>query len=456
MSTTRLRLLHWLLTPGWIRHTDAARLRGWARVLDWRDAATGAQRLYLARRALWTPVRAWKEAGNAVSRFGAEVAAIAGVPTRTQRRQLWWLATRHGLDATSYLDYQLYLPERRRRASAYLQEPEHTRTARWLSRQDPDSDAACMRDKPRFSEWCRTHGLPSIPTLLEYEHGELAACMLGGDPATSLPRCDLFSKPNDATGGHGTERWRYVPNADGTGGWAGRDGRILPASGLLAELARTSLTLPLKDQRNSRRMLLQPCLRNHRDLLQLTPGALCTARILAFRPPGGRAQVLLAAYRMAVGDAPADNFHFGGIITAVDLETGRLGPSLRRDGHVLVPVERHPDTGARIAGQRLPFWRDAVELARTALDSARGIPLLGWDVALTDDGPVLIEGNMASNPDIAQAPTGIPLSDTPFPAAIDAHMREYLGRDAGHPERHDDARGIRQRSTAPSPASRSQ
>jgi hypothetical protein len=65
-------------------------------------------------------------------------------------------------------------------------------------------------------------------------------------------------------------------------------------------------------------------------------------------------------------------------------------------------------------------------LSTHALDLARGLPLVGWDIAITDDGPVLIEGNMASNPDIAQAPTGIPLSDTPFPAAIDAHMRARL------------------------------
>jgi hypothetical protein len=283
-----------------------------------------------------------------------------------------------------------------------------------------------LRDKPKFAEWCRMHSLPSVPALLEYDEGKLVATTLAGDPAASLPACDLFSKPNDATGGHGTERWRHVRTDDGASGWVARDGRVRTASELLAELAHMSLTLPLKDERTSRRMLLQRCVRNHRDLLPLTPGALCTVRVLTFRAPGEHAQVLLAAYRMAVGDSPADNFHFGGIITSVDLATGRLGSSLRRQGRVLVPVERHPDTGTVIAGHQLPYWCETLDLAARALDLARGIPVLGWDVAITDDGPVLIEGNMASNPDIAQAPTGIPLSDTAFPAAIDAHMRAWL------------------------------
>ncbi|HEU4630923.1 MAG TPA: sugar-transfer associated ATP-grasp domain-containing protein [Gemmatimonadaceae bacterium] len=421
-----LRLWHRLLTPGWLRPTPAARLRGWERVLRWRAAHTRAQRRRLLERAAWTPVRAWRQAGEAVAAFGAEVQAVSGVPPRGQRRQLWWLAVKRGLNTQSYLDFQLYRPDRRARASAYLQELEHTRVARWLSRQRDDGLAETFRGKARFSEWCRAHGLPGVPVLLEFDHGELVASRLPGDPASSLPRGDLFSKPNDATGGHGTERWRYVSD-HGDGGWMARDGRIRSAAALLEELARTSLTLPLRDFRRSRRMLLQPCLRNHRDLLPLTPGALCTLRILTFRMPGERARVLLAAYRMAVGDAPADNFHFGGIITSVDLATGRLGVALRRQGHVLVPVERHPDTGTPIGGFPLPCWQQAVSLAERALDAAPGLPAVGWDVAITDDGPVLVEGNLASNPDIAQAPTGIPLSDTPYPAALEAHLRECLG-----------------------------
>ena len=395
-------------------------------MLDWQQATALGQRRAFVRGAITSPMRAWREAGQAVAEFGAQVQAVAGVPPQTQRRQLWWLAVRHGLNQKSYLDFQLYRPERRRRASAYLQEPEHTRAVRWLNRQDADSDARALRDKPSFSEWCRANGFPSVPTLLEYDGGELVRSRLAGEPAASLPRRDLFSKPNDATAGHGTERWRYVAAPDDTGGWQARDGTVRSAAELLAELAHASLTLPLRDGRTSRRMFLQPCLRNHRDLLPLTPGALCTVRVLTLRLPGERARVLLAAYRMAVGDAPADNFHFGGIITAVDLATGRLGASLRRERGVLMPVERHPDTGSPIAGHRLPYWRETVELAERALDATRRVPLIGWDVAITDDGPVLVEGNMASDPDIAQAPTGIPLSDTPLPAAIDAYMRAYL------------------------------
>jgi hypothetical protein len=426
-SGRRLRLLHSLLTPGgWMRPTAAARLRGWARVLAWHQAGALGERRAILRRAVGLPVLAWREAGQAVAEFGPQVEAVSGVPPRVQRRQLWWLAVRHGLNAMSYLDYQLYRPERRRRAAAYLQEWEFFRVGGWLNRHTPRSDEYPIGDKRRFAEWCRANALAAVPTLLEYEGGRLVVSTLAGDPASSLPHRDLFSKPSDGTGGDGTERWRFVALPDGRGAWMGSDGRLRPAADLLRELARASEQLAHEQGRKSRRILLQPCVVNHRDLLPLTPGGLCTVRMVTYRGPGTGARVLLGAYKMPVGDSPADNFHFGGIVAPVDVVTGRLGTAIRRQGRVLMPVERHPDTGAPIAGHRLPCWAETMALATAALDAAHDRPSIGWDVAITDDGPVLVEGNTLSNPDIAQAPTGIPLSDTPFPAAVEAHVRAYL------------------------------
>lgn len=373
------------------------------------------------------PVRAWREAGVEVEEFGAEVEAVAGVSPALQRRQLWWLAVRHGINAMSYLDYQLYLPERRRRAAAYLQEREFYRVGRWLNEATPRTDRYPIADKLAFVEWCSTHALPAVPTLLEYNGGALVASTLTDDPAALLPPCDLFSKPSDDTGGHGTERWRYSGTHDGSDVWIGREARMWTGAELLRELQRLSQTLPREPGKTSQRMLLQPCLRNHRELLPLTPGGLCTVRVVTYRAPDGHAQVLLAAYKMPTGDSPADNFHFGGIVAPVEMATGRLGPAIRRRGRILVPVAQHPDTGTVISGHQLPWWTETLELATRALDAAYDRPTIGWDIAITDDGPVLVEGNSMSNPDIAQAPSGRPLSDTPFPAAIDARMHRAMG-----------------------------
>jgi hypothetical protein len=426
-AALRIRLLHRMLTPGFARPTDAAKIRGWARVLDWRDAGSRRTQLWLIARALRRPLEAWREAGVQVARFGAEVHAVANVSPRVQRFHVWRLAVFTGLIPKSYADFRLYLPRQRRRAAEYVQEPEHTRVMRWINRQDTGNDSLVLRDKTRFSEWCASHDLPGIPTLLVFDDGEIVAASLGGEPAASLPRRHLFSKPIDATGGHGAERWTYVGENDAGPAWQASDGRIRCASELLAELADTSRSLPLKYERTSRRMLLQPLLTNHADILPLAPRALSTVRLLTIREPGHGPRIVAATFRMGVGDSPADNIQMGGVLAHVDLATGRLGPAFRRSKIVLAPVDRHLETGALISDHQLPYWPATMELAIRALELLRGITLVGWDVAITGDGPVLVEGNAAPGPPLPQMATLMSLTECGYAAVIDERMRAQFG-----------------------------
>jgi hypothetical protein len=77
----------------------------------------------------------------------------------------------------------------------------------------------------------------------------------------------------------------------------------------------------------------------------------------------------------------------------------------RRAGGPCVVKDPGRDTGLGIdrgdgaeqafAGTELPFFFDGVELARTAHRTIARSPVsVGWDVALTADGPVLVEANV--------------------------------------------------------------
>ena len=397
--------------------------------MDWDDAGT-KERLRLLKGALLAPLRAWRDAGVEVARVGTRITAASGVPARRQRWEIFNLILRHGMKPSQYAGYGLYLPERRDVAHEFVQAFEYFRVVRWYNEQHVDSDAARLIDKLKYEDWCIEHGLPTAPTLLEFRDGTLVASRLGDDldpvsVARRLPDCDLFSKPTEGTGGHGVVKWRFI-RRDGPRSWESHDGRVWSAEDLLNELARTSATLPGKYGRQANRIMLQRCMQNHRDLAPITTTALCTVRVVTYRMPGEKARTVAAAFRMATGDAPADNFSSGGVAVAVDPDTGRLKRAVRvRDG-LLESVERHPDTGVLIEGFQLPLWREAVELAERGLDLAKRLPSIGWDIGLTDDGPVLIEANPASHPGIAQRSSGFPLGRTPLPTAIDAHIRSLL------------------------------
>ena len=53
----------------------------------------------------------------------------------------------------------------------------------------------------------------------------------------------------------------------------------------------------------------------------------------------------------------------------------------------------HPDTGTKIKGKKLPFIPEAREMVKKAALLVPQVRYVGWDVAITQDGPVLIEGN---------------------------------------------------------------
>ena len=62
----------------------------------------------------------------------------------------------------------------------------------------------------------------------------------------------------------------------------------------------------------------------------------------------------------------------------------------------------HPITGARIEGRVLPLWPDVVRMVERAHALYPDQVMLGFDVAITDRGPVIIEGNVQSGCDMIQ------------------------------------------------------
>ena len=137
-------------------------------------------------------------------------------------------------------------------------------------------------------------------------------------------------------------------------------------------------------------------------------GAANTIRVLTL-VSDGEPLIATAVHRFGTSrTAPVDSWLRGGFSARVDLESGVLGPAVAypRDG-VLVWGGRHPETGAQIADVAVPGWpavRDAViALARRLAF----LPYVGWDVVVTEDGPVVLEGNRYTGVQLLQVHGGL-------------------------------------------------
>lgn len=370
---------------------------------------TRAQRVHLLLGLLLLfPLVTMRAGWICVRRCGGKVRDRHGIGTYRQYLDVLRLAFGAGLPPIGYYKYQLFLPERRAQAHQYVED-----AGRFLlvlaSRLPPAPDAGVGASKAVFARWCTAQGFPVVDNLLEV-NGERTVWH------AAPPAADLFSKPENWRAGKGVEVWRHVL-VDGQSHWRGRDGAVLDLPAIERRLVEQSLEL-------ARPVVLQPCLVNHPVIRGLGNGSLCTLRVVTVRSdPEAAARALLAALRIGIGDAPADNFDLGGLATAVDLDSGRCGKAIAKFGDY--PVDRlssSPVSGALIEGLELPCWREAIAMAVQAHDRLQyQMPIMGWDVAILPDGPVFIEANRFPGGNIAQMPTGLPLGASAFaPAVVEA------------------------------------
>jgi hypothetical protein len=147
--------------------------------------------------------------------------------------------------------------------------------------------------------------------------------------------------------------------------------------------------------------LFQETIRQHPDMAQLNPACLNTIRLDTFINASGEIQLISGYVKTNLRDHYIDNEPTGACEISVDLHTGKLAKygSLAIKYNGLIRPTRHPITQTTFEDFSIPFFNEAKELAIRAASVVPGLRLVGWDIAIAEAGPILIEGN--SDYDIA-------------------------------------------------------
>lgn len=375
----------------------AGELRRRALQCEWELADGAAARALLLLRAAAWPLAALSQAVAELRRHGAAVSSAHRVGRLVQLAEMLRMANVHNLAPCLYYRLRLFRPELRRDAALHAANAERILVGRYLISRIDNGD---LDHKARFHAACTRLGLPVAPVLARVERGRVAWVTAEG-----LPRRDLMLKPCGSSSGMGIERWVRAADRDA---WdMGR--HRLDERGLLERALALALA-------SGDGYLICPRLVNEPDTARFTLGGLATFRVVTARRAGEDPRAMVMALRMPTGHAAVDNFHAGGIAAAVDLETGRMGPAQGME--VSEPFLRHPDTGARIDGHVLPRWREVHELAVAAHGRFPDFSTVGWDVALTTDGPILMEANTFWCWEIVQLVVGRAFGRTALPAYL--------------------------------------
>lgn len=151
------------------------------------------------------------------------------------------------------------------------------------------------------------------------------------------------------------------------------------------------------------RIFLEELVKQHPDMNKLCEKSVNTMRIMTFNDHG-KSRIIWMGLRVGNGINSIDNFHAKGMAVNIDINTGKLvGNAIDKD---LNEYEEHPFTHLKFDGFQIPCFEEAKKMVLEASLRSDKILVVGWDVAISDKGPVIIEGNRRPGFDIVQVLSG--------------------------------------------------
>lgn len=330
-----------------------------------------------------------------------------GISRWRQLREAWTITWREQIQAQLYYMYELYRPEEQARMGGYLTRRETKngllRAINWLTRNGKGKQTD-FGDKAAFIALLRRHGLPTTPVLFSCDR-QLADPILS--PAAAF-ECDLFVKDRYGKGAQGAGPIRHIgPDRFQYGG---------------QQVSLTQLITGLTERSRETPLIVVARLSNHPDLADLAEQSLITLRVFTCLDESGEPAVVMGMLRILGKLEPAwhSEIEWG---AAIDPESGRLGLLVSDIPHQdNGRYTHHPVTGRHVAGRIVPFWPEIRRVAEAGHQIAHDRLLIGWDIAVTPAGPVILEANGIPDFVFPQRVHRVPIGDTRFGRLIAPHL----------------------------------
>lgn len=172
----------------------------------------------------------------------------------------------------------------------------------------------------------------------------------------------IVLKPLDETGGTGVELIEYTNIKD----------------------AKDAYNKALKNKQ----LLAEELVIQHDDLNKLYSETVNTLRVFTFYN-NGEPKVVYSILKIGRGKLK-DNFASGGMYVQLNNEGVVISAAI---DSVDREFEEHPITKVKFRGFKVPLFDEVISLTTEAAKVIREVGYIGWDVAITKNGPLLIEGN---------------------------------------------------------------
>lgn len=162
---------------------------------------------------------------------------------------------------------------------------------------------------------------------------------------------------------------------------------------------------------------------NHPAIAKLYPNAVNSMRIITILDKQQVPHCIYIVQKMGLNGSIIDN---NCLFTPVDMNTGKIKfPAHSGDTTKGIIYEEHPNTHIKLQGYQIPYVKEAVEMCLKAAKVVPQVRYVGWDVAITPNGPAIIEGNNYCAHDFWQLPPHTPDKTGMIPT-IKKYIPEYF------------------------------
>ncbi len=148
------------------------------------------------------------------------------------------------------------------------------------------------------------------------------------------------------------------------------------------------------------RLFVEGSIVQHPEMRKLNESSINTVRVTTLLDGNDEPHVMYALQRMGIEGMSVDNVGSGGIYTVLS-EEGKISHPCWSDKTIQTYTE-HPTSHMPLIGFKVPYFKEALELCKKAAQKEKHVRYVGWDIAISDKGPLIVEGNPLPGYDMPQ------------------------------------------------------
>ncbi len=341
-------------------------------------------------------VEAWRQAREVASENDLNAYRILAEQTLLERL--------HSINRYSYYLYRLFEPgiswedKKSYLADDYYSEDRGEENVRLWSLLAPEKYRGLYDNKLVFNRFFGSLGFPLAEVHGVYD--PVFGYTIDGGRLKDAPDLDAWLRTSGVQefvfkpleGAEGHKVLVFVGRADGDPGKpVALDGDVYDAERLVAHAKEDAALKAGNPGADTRSYLIEERIRQHPELTALIGPTLCCVRVQTIVTLEGEPKIIAAVFKLQANPVGVDHLIHNAVGAWVDLDSGALGRGRTRGD--LDYVSALPGAETSFVGFQLPYWPELKDLALRAAAAFPWVRSVGWDIAISERGPVLVEGN---------------------------------------------------------------